>query len=136
MKIKGYVVRGKANDAPVFYVGDGDFAYADVGDGEAPKTLNTISDSSFAVESMEMDGCTDVRIFAVSEDGTETPQPTYAEALEQLAASETGRAAERKAWARLLDAEINRGPKAFERAAEALADLGVDVDALLAEVAS
>lgn len=81
-EIKGYVVRGKANDADVFYVGEGDFAYAGVGDGETPKTLNTIDDS--AVESMGADGCTDVRIFAVGKDGTETPLPTYEEALALL----------------------------------------------------
>lgn len=80
---------------------------------------------------------------AIAEAGIEAhgPEDTLLARVARLIA-DANRAEERfqadltardKAWARLLDAEINRGPKSYERAAEALRDLGVDVDTLLEE---
>lgn len=85
-EIKGYVVRGKEAArlrADVFYVGDGDFAYAD--SEEQPMVLETTDAALSAQVGMkDVHGFTDARIFAVAEDGTETPLLTYEEALAEV----------------------------------------------------
>ncbi len=77
---KGYVVRGFLDGAAVYAV-KREWVYEG---GDPPERYATIDAAAAALECMVATGCADVRIFAVAPDGTETPLPTYEEALEQL----------------------------------------------------
>lgn len=82
---KGYVVRGVHKGASVFSIGGGgDFAEQSEDGFDHPWPFDTLGGASAAVGDMDRSGCTDVRIFAVAEDGTETPLPSYEEALADL----------------------------------------------------
>jgi hypothetical protein len=80
--MKGYVVRGKdLRGEDVAAVGYGTRCRAAYGEHSEYITLDEAAGVRARLhESM----CTDVRIFAVAEDGSETPLPTYEEALETL----------------------------------------------------
>lgn len=82
MNAKSYVVRGKDESGPVHMIGAGVFATA--ASGEPPEVFIDLDVASAARRTLAQ-CCTDVRIFAVAEDGTETPLPTYEEALAALA---------------------------------------------------
>jgi hypothetical protein len=81
---KGYVVRGKdRQERDRWAAGDvAGFAYAEGRDGA---TLHTDLDSAVEAWAFMHRLCHDVTIFAVAEDGTETPLPSYQEAIEDLA---------------------------------------------------
>ncbi len=82
---KGYVVRGVHKGASVFSIGGGgDFAEQSEDGFDHPWPFDTLGGASAAVGDMDRSGCTDVRIFAVAEDGTETPLPSYEETLAAL----------------------------------------------------
>lgn len=77
--MRGYVVRGKYN-------GEGRAAFNADGWTATPRAAAVFLAFSRAVVAqiaMEAGGCTDVRIFAVAEDGTETPLPSYEDAIGQ-----------------------------------------------------
>jgi hypothetical protein len=76
----GYIVRGK--DAPGQPARGTCYGYAT--EGLTSYQFASLSGAIEAVSSMAKVGCTDVRIFAVGADGTETPLPTYEEALSML----------------------------------------------------
>jgi hypothetical protein len=65
--MKGYIVRGTAP--------------GDVPHEEHRETIGAAASTWLAMERL---GASRVRIFAVAEDGSETPLPTYEEALETL----------------------------------------------------
>jgi hypothetical protein len=66
---RGYVVRAEA---------DGEIV--------AARRREAVGEAVAAWEDMTSKGCAPVRIYRVAEDGTETPLPTYEEALAQIAA--------------------------------------------------
>lgn len=89
--VKGYVVRGKDDDGdPCYAVRDGINSFEPMLDGphrDGPAVCVSVDEATCAVVSLrDVHGATDVRIFAVAEDGTETPLPTYEEALTDLEA--------------------------------------------------
>jgi len=82
MTIKGYVVRGKrgSDGAEIAaWTHDGG-----IGSPVSAARFRTPGQACGAADALAYRGCTDVRIFAVAEDGTETPLPSYEEALGAL----------------------------------------------------
>ena len=80
---KGYVVRGKYKGEDVYSYGPTD----GFGTGAieiSPRCIWTLDNATHCRWFMVGRGCTDVTILAVAEDGTETPLPSYEEALAQL----------------------------------------------------
>lgn len=81
--MKGYVVRGKGT-AGVEHAVSADAHTMLTPGWPAPRL--TLADATKACCVMIGGGFTDVRIFAVAEDGTETPLPSYEEAIGRLTA--------------------------------------------------
>lgn len=80
-----YVVRGKNRVGTLLWAfdeGDGSFGY--VPRRAMATTFQVIGPAVQAWADMQA-GCDDVRIFSVASDGTETPLPTYEQALNALA---------------------------------------------------
>ncbi len=98
---KGYVVRGFLDGAAVYAV-KREWVYEG---GDPPERYATIDAAAAALECMVATGCTDVRVFAVAPDGTETPLPTYEEALTQ-GAEDSRRLGEIQVLAYQLDAVL------------------------------
>lgn len=131
--MNGYVVRGKSSDGDP--VCGADYGYTT---GPVAPVFATAKEANETACAMLNIDCTDVRIFAVADDGAETALPSYEEALAQLAE----RDAERKAWARYVTAVEVRWREDFQGAAQidymrgmddasaALRAFGIDVDAL------
>lgn len=84
MTAKGYVVRGKDDTGFVWHErlanGDWDYALA-----RTEATSLTLSEALAAADEMRVAESADVQVFSVAPDGTETPLPTYEEALNALA---------------------------------------------------
>jgi hypothetical protein len=101
--VKGYVVRGKTEDGHALVAhGHGENMRAWPGEPTRYEDLDEAAGTARRMRRVE--GCTDVRVFAVAEDG-ETPLPTYEEALAEI---EKIRAA--------LDAAIEHAPDAHWKA--------------------
>jgi hypothetical protein len=83
---KGYVVRGKCDGREVRpHRDDGAFSPAATSAATFREhVFESAGGASGAFAHLTRCGCTDVRILAVAEDGTETPLPSYEEALAQL----------------------------------------------------
>jgi hypothetical protein len=82
--MKGYVVRATYKGDKVYSVGCDDFAH-EAHSEEPPEVYEAIGDAIDAAAALHGRWqCTDVRIFAVAEDGSETVVPTYEEALALL----------------------------------------------------
>lgn len=135
---KGYVVKGtNANGVNVYADEDHDgdiHCNPDEGtelrDGPCHSALDVAA--GWRAEMVRL-GCADVRVHEVAEDGTETPLPTYEEALRERGVLRAERDARDKAWARLYDANDDVRCVSREAARRTLRYLGVDVDALLSE---
>ncbi len=78
---RGYLVRGFLDGGAAYAIGM-EWTYEG---GDPPERYATIDAAAAALERMVATGCADVRIFSVAPDGTETPLPTYEEALNALA---------------------------------------------------
>lgn len=114
--MSGYVVRGKDADGIDVYAdddGDGNISLnANEGTMVADAPGHPALDVAAGMRAeMVRLGCSDVRIFSVSDDGTEAPLPTYEEALAALAAARASALAEAVTWLRdratATDAEVD-----------------------------
>ena len=83
--VKGYVVRGTWDTGPVVCHVPGGFWH----DDRSPHVFQEIEFARSQRGLMLQQGCTDVTIFRVAEDGTETPLPTYEEALAEISGADT-----------------------------------------------
>lgn len=84
--INGYVVRGLCDGAAIHAEPDREAWCGDhVSVGCNCPLLPTVSEACAAMFDLIASECVDVRIYTVADDGTETPLPTYAEALAKLA---------------------------------------------------
>lgn len=118
------------------------------GNGGEARTGRCMTATHALISAAGMDDAHErARVFAVDEDGSETPLPTYEEALAENARFKAAQSAERTAWARLYDAnddvwaaaigamsdkrDVGPWRQKREEARKALRDLGVDVEALL-----
>ncbi len=82
MSAKGYVVRGKrgSDGAEIAaWTHDGG-----IGSPVSAARFRTSGQACGAADALTYRGCTDVTILAVAEDGSETPLPSYEEALAKL----------------------------------------------------
>lgn len=82
--MSGYVVRGMYEGADVYSYGATD-GFGTGAPEISPRCIWDLDTAAGCRAFMVRRGCTDVRIFAVAEDGTETPLPTYEEALASIA---------------------------------------------------
>lgn len=107
---KRYVVRGKDDTGFVWYErlanGDWDYALA-----RTEATSLTLSEALAAADEMRVVEAADVQVFSVSPDGTETPLPTYEEALNALAMA---RDAAEMALRRAVSRGIGSAPSELE----------------------
>lgn len=87
MSAKGYVVRGKrgSDGAEIAaWTHDGG-----IGSPVSAARFRTSGQACGAADALTYRGCTDVTIFAVAEDGTETPLPSYEDALAEISGADT-----------------------------------------------
>ncbi len=84
MSAKGYVVRGTWDTGPVVCHVPGGFWH-----DRSPHVFQEIEFARSQRGLMLQQGCTDVTILAVAEDGTETPLPSYEEALAEISGADT-----------------------------------------------
>lgn len=83
MSVKGYVVKGvgRSSERTLWAMRES-LGLADT--REEAATFDGVDEAIAAMA--QLHACRDVRVFAVAEDGSETPVPTYEEALEQARA--------------------------------------------------
>lgn len=135
--VKGYVVRGKHETQGDVAAWSSD---GSIGEQAGASVFKTLDGAAGARASMVHRGLADVRIFAVAEDGTETPLPTYEEALAERAALERCANTWRETADRYCDAiaerdaEIERLKAALRQAPDRVPHLD-PVTSVAAEVA-